>query len=152
MTTAQNADVLAHFRRLVVKRGLTLGTLATADRAGFRVVLSAAACAFDVGRDYREPEVNSVLRDWLAAVGAMLDVDHVELRRWLVDCGLLARDGYGRRYVRAAPPPPFADAVAALESIDGAAVARAARDDDAARRAARKARWLGTAAPEATPE
>jgi hypothetical protein len=30
----------------------------------------------------------------------MVQTDHVELRRWLVDAGYLARDGWGYAYVR----------------------------------------------------
>jgi hypothetical protein len=146
MTAAPSTDVLAHFRRLAVKRGLMPGALASADRAGFHIVLGAAACAFAAGRDYREADVNAVLKAWLATVGTMFDVDHVELRRWLVDCGLLARDGYGRRYVRADAPAPFAAVVAVLGTIDTCAEANAARAQEARRRDERKAQWLHRAA------
>ena len=51
--------------------------------------MAAAALAFDPQREYSEAEVNEVLKAWLAGAGAMLATDHVELRRWLVDCGLV---------------------------------------------------------------
>ena len=41
----------------------------------------------------------------------MLVTDHVELRRVLVNVGLLARDGFGRLYWRPAPEEPFAPIV-----------------------------------------
>jgi hypothetical protein len=48
---------------------------------------------FEPGRTYTEPEVNDVLR-------AVHD-DHVALRRYMVDAGLLLRDDAGSSYSRA---------------------------------------------------
>ena len=61
-------------------------------------MLAVAARSFAPGRSYSEGEVNAILQDWLAREGSILSVDHVELRRWLVDCRVLARDDYGRAY------------------------------------------------------
>ena len=77
---------------LVLKSGLHLGLLSEGDRA---LVLALAACAIESGSTLREDEVNRRLSDWLADVGAMVQTDHVELRRWIVDAGYLARDGWG---------------------------------------------------------
>jgi hypothetical protein len=96
---------------------------------------------FQQGRTYTEPEVNEGLRQWLAGPGAMLAVDHVELRRWMVDMGVLARDGFGRAYERAAAPQEIDRAIAHLAGHDLAAVVRDARSRHAADRAARKAKW-----------
>ena len=96
MTPARE-DPLAVYRRLCVRRGIALGGLATGRLDDFRALLAAAALALDEGEGYDEPAVNARLRAWLDGPGAMLDVDHVELRRWLVDTGLVERDGYGRR-------------------------------------------------------
>ena len=82
---------------LVVKNGVALGLLGRADRG---LVLALAASAFAAGPEYREAEVNRVLSAWLDGSGAMLRTDHVELRRWLVDAGFIARDGFGHAYVR----------------------------------------------------
>ena len=91
---------------LVVKTGVSLGLLGEADRA---LVLALAATSLAAGRDYREPEVNDRLLSWLDGPGAMLRVDHVELRRWLVDAGFVARDGFGRAYQRGAAEAARAD-------------------------------------------
>ena len=115
---------------LVVKSGVSLGLLNEADRA---LVLALAATALDAGRDYREADVNRLLMAWLEGAGAMLRVDHVELRRWLVDAGFMTRDGFGRAYRRG--PAEAARAVALLG--DGAAVGLDA--EVAALRAARAA-------------
>lgn len=139
MTTHKSA--VERYSILAVRRGITLGALYSANAGDFRLVLAAAATAFAPGRDYAEREVNDILRGWLDEAGAMLDVDHVELRRWLVDSQHLVRDGFGRAYARGAPAPGAAALVAALEGVDLAGIARGARARDTAAREQRKARW-----------
>ena len=63
---------------LVVKSGLHISLLTEVDRA---LVLALAACAVEPGPPVREDEVNRRLIDWLADIGAMVQTDHVELRR-----------------------------------------------------------------------
>jgi hypothetical protein len=141
MTRAVDDPILAAYRRLAVRRGLALGALHGGRRADFLVVIAAAALACARGRDYTEAQINALLRDWLAGPGAMLSTDHVELRRWLVDCGLLARDGYGRRYARTVAAGEWLAVLAALDGADLSAEAGVARAAEAARRAERKASW-----------
>ena len=141
MSVQIESAALANFRRVAVKRGLLPGPLQANRFGDFAVVMAAAALAFDLHREYSEAEVNEVLKAWLAGAGAMLATDHVELRRWLVDCGLVTRDGFGRRYTRAPAPEPFAAAVEGLAGVDLAAIARNAWDADTQTRAERKARW-----------
>jgi hypothetical protein len=50
---------------------------------------------FVVGETYTEPAVNAVLQE--------VHDDHVALRRYLVDAGLLARTDDGAAYRRTAP-------------------------------------------------
>ena len=120
---------------LVLKSGLHLGLLSEADRA---LVLALAACAIEPGRSLREDEVNRRLSDWLADVGAMVQTDHVELRRWLVDARYLARDGWGYAYVRGPAELDLARQV--LRTTDGTALASAVRSVRVAAQAARIAR------------
>jgi len=148
VSTSDDVPELAAFRRLAAKRGLLPGVLYANRFADFAVVMAAAAQAFELKREYSEAEVNAVLKTWLAGAGAMLATDHVELRRWLVDCGLVVRDGFGRRYVRGLAPAPLAAAVAGLAGADLAAIAREAIEADAAARAERKARWESSKIPE----
>jgi hypothetical protein len=147
MTDPDESAALVSFRRVAVKRGLLPGVLQGNCFADFAVVMAAAALALDEHREYSEAEVNAVLKAWLAGAGAMLATDHVELRRWLVDCRLVARDGFGRRYMRASAPEPFTAAVKGLSGIDLAAVAREACSADALARAERKARWESSQGP-----
>jgi len=144
------APALTAFRRLAVKRGLLPGVLHGQRFADFVVVSAAAAQGFAPEREYTETEVNEHLKAFLAGAGAMLATDHVDLRRWLVDCRLLERDGFGRRYVRAVAPEGFATTVEGLRGADLAAIARDACTADAQTRAERKARW--TAAQGGTPQ
>jgi len=135
------ADYVAAWRRVAAKSGVGLGPLAGSRGDEFAAALAAASLALPADAAVTEREVNTRLVAWLAGPGAMLSTDHVELRRWLVDLGLVERDGYGRAYRRAArPPAAYAEAVAALAAIDTAAVAEAARVELARERAERRAR------------
>jgi hypothetical protein len=144
-------DVVALLRRLAVRDGLALGGLYSGRRAEFDLVLATAAVRFAPGRDYTEAEVNAVLKAWLAADAVMLSTDHVEARRWLVDTGLLGRDGYGRAYRRTLPvPAAFAALQAALERVDVGATVAAARAADRSARAERRARFATAPTPSGT--
>jgi hypothetical protein len=134
-------DLVARLRTLAIRQRLSLGVMHAAAHADFVLLMAAAAHAFAPERTYTEADVNACLRAWLAGPGAMVDVDHVELRRWLVDAGVLARDGFGRSYARGTPGAAIAAAIGALSGLDLAALVRAAREADAARREARKAQW-----------
>jgi hypothetical protein len=85
----------------------------------------------------------------LGGAAAWLDLDHVELRRWLVDAGWLLRDGYSREYrrVEAAALPErqcaWAPALAAIDIGHWVSVQRAAQHD--ARESRRRA-WLASQA------
>ena len=140
--TSVREDPLAVYRRLCVRRGIALGGLASGRQDDFRAVLAAAALALDEGAGYDEPAVNARLKAWLDGPGAMVDVDHVELRRWLVDAGLVRRDGYGRHYARAEPAPDaFARELAGLAGVDLALLAAEARESEREARESRQAAW-----------
>jgi tRNA(adenine34) deaminase len=125
-----------------VRRGIALGGLASGRQDDFRTVLAAAALALDDGEGYDEAAVNARLKTWLAGPGAMIDVDHVELRRWLVDTGLVYRDGYGRRYARAVPAPDaYVAQLAGLAGVDLGVLAAEARESEGEAREARQAAW-----------
>lgn len=77
--------------RAFVRDGRLTGMPAQASRR--RILLEHVVQSFEPGRDYEEREVNAVLRSWTEGGG----VDHVSLRRYLVDEGLLSRDNAGYR-------------------------------------------------------
>ncbi len=130
-----------HFRKLAIKRGLTPGALIDADPLGFDLLLIAAQRQFAEGRNYSEREVNEVLKHWLQTSGGMLAVDHVEMRRWLVDMGILTRDVYGQAYSRAPLPVRLKEMDSALATLDFNAEFNAVNEAEAKKRAARKAAW-----------
>jgi hypothetical protein len=71
--------------RAFVRDGRLIGVPAQTGRR--RIVLEHVVQSFEPGRDYSEREVNVVLRAWTEGGG----IDHVSLRRYLVDEGLLSR-------------------------------------------------------------
>ena len=66
--------------------------------APYHVLLVSAILGFDPARDYSEADVNAELQRWILEFGRKLKVEHVELRRFLVDAGYLARDTSGSAY------------------------------------------------------
>jgi hypothetical protein len=132
---------LARLEALAVRQGLSIGVLASGSPSDFALVLAAAGCAVAPGETLSEREVNERLTSFLASAGAMLAVDHVELRRWLVDTGVLVRDGFGRAYTRGQPRPEIADAMRELAGADLGRIVGDARSRDASRRAERKRLW-----------
>lgn len=138
---------LARFAVLAVRHNLSLGVLHSSNPQDLALMLAAAAQKIVPDRDYTEKEINDILRDWLASAGSMLAVDHVELRRWLVDTRVLERDGYGRAYRRGAPDPDVRAYVAAIADADLGRAAQEARERDAAVRDERRRRWERTRGP-----
>ena len=134
-------DVAGRFRKLAVKRGLTPGALLDASPDDFDLLLLAASCEFTATRTYTEREVNDLLGHWLQTAGGMLAVDHVELRRWLVDFAVLARDAYGRAYSRAITPARLLKWVAEAVDVDFRHEFADANAQESQKREARKRTW-----------
>lgn len=64
------------------------------------IVLHALAGEIPTDRSFAEREINDLIRDWLDGSGKSFLVDHVALRRELVDWGFLDRDRAGMEYAR----------------------------------------------------
>lgn len=140
MVAQPSAPVLATLARLVVKDGVGLGGLGLAERPLALGVVWAALPATTA----TEPEINARLRQALAGPACWLHTDHVELRRWLVDTGWLARDGYGRAYERvavAALPAALQPLAADLAGYDITGWVAQARQLHQQERAARHDAW-----------
>ncbi len=139
---ADNAAVLAALTGLVLKEGVALGGLPAAQQAA---ALGLAWSTVPAGAALREADVNVALKQALSSSCRFLAVDHVELRRWLVDAGWLRRDGFGREYRRvAASELPIASATiaAALMGIDDPVQwVHDVRERDAAAREVRRRAW-----------
>ena len=67
---------------------------------------------------WTEKQINEAIRDWLAGPGRCLHVDHVWIRRELIDGGFLARDAAGTEYQRADRFRRQFDFAPAVEAID----------------------------------
>jgi len=89
---------------VALKRMLANGPLTglPVRQSDLELLLALAAPRFDPGRDYREREVNDVLREWLSTFCAPYGIDHVTFRRCMVDAQILERDRAGSTY-RVAP-------------------------------------------------
>jgi hypothetical protein len=138
---AATAQGLARLESLALRQRVSIGVLASSSPSDFALVLAAAGCAIAPGETLSEREVNGRLRSFLAGAGAMLAADHVELRRWLVDNAVFARDGFGRAYTRGEPRAQIADAMRQLAGADLCKLVTEARVREASRRAERKRMW-----------
>lgn len=106
----------ATLKRLFANGPLTALPTRAAD---LKLLLRLAAARLQPGREYREAEVNEALRDWLGTFSVPQGIDHVSLRRSLVDFGHLQRDKAGSTY-RLNPlfrAPAAADPAAVLDDI-----------------------------------
>ncbi len=126
---------------LVVKDGVGVGRLTEPQRA---LVLGLAWCAVPGSTVLREAQVNVALKGALAGSCCFLEIDHVELRRWLVDCGWMQRDGFGREYRRidaAMLRPPLQSIATMLAPMDTGGWVAELRGATAARREKRRHEW-----------
>ena len=91
------------FASLVLKgNGLPRKTL---DR---HILLVSAVQGLAADREYSEPELNDILKVWSSNFGDGVCLDHVTLRRLLVDEKYLVRDNAGKAYRVKKEGLPFA--------------------------------------------
>ena len=62
------------------------------------IIMKSILMGMDSASTYTESEVNEIIRDWNLEVAPAIDTDHVTVRRWLVDYGLLERSPDGSTY------------------------------------------------------
>ena len=99
MAPIPRAQAERTLRRLLANGRLTALPKRPADQ---QTIAALAAARFTGGRTYTEAEVNEVLSGWLATVSDPYGIDHVTLRRMLVDLRLLVRTTTGSTYQLAA--------------------------------------------------
>jgi hypothetical protein len=104
-------------KRLLANGRLTLMPKRPSDQ---ELVAALAASRFDPGKTYTEAEVNAQLAAWLGCISEEYGIDHVSLRRLLVDLRLLVRSSSGSSYRVNEAKAAELDAVRA---IDPAAIA-----------------------------
>lgn len=88
---------MAHraLKRLLANGRLTAVPRRPADQA---LLVALAATQIDADRSLAEGEVNERLKAWLGKISEPFGIDHVTLRRMLVDSGLLVRTTSGSLY------------------------------------------------------
>jgi hypothetical protein len=104
MDPMQPQDAL---KRLLANGPLTGWPRRPADQD---LLVALTGARFEVGRDYREDEVNEIVKEWLATFSAPYGIDHVSMRRALVDARWLVRDTAGVAYRRNAGKPALPEA------------------------------------------
>lgn len=88
---------------------------------------------------YSEQDLNRSLREWVASTGLDSSLDHVSLRRYLVEYGYLIRDRAGRLYtvrIHGNETVRFDSGIQALDVVDFVWSCKT-------RATARRRRWLG---------
>lgn len=134
----------ARLVQLATRRGVLLSSL-TQGR-DLELILATAALHLPNQQLLTEAQANDALRDFLGHIGAFVETDHVELRRWLADTGFIARNDRGSDYRRGHFPDWLA---AAAEAIDIPELTAAVADSVSHRarvREARKQAWLAKTA------
>lgn len=63
-----------------------------------QILFKSIILTMDNNKNYIELEINEAIKDWLGKVGKEIDLDHVTLRRGLVDNRYLSRDDEGSHY------------------------------------------------------
>lgn len=108
---------------------LTLAGGGIPKRPEDRQLLAASvASRIEPGRVYNEREIGLVLQGWCNSFGWRFAVDHVELRRMLVDMGLVRRNAAGSQYeVSAEANAALYDP--AIRELDLEQVVQEARDE-----------------------
>jgi hypothetical protein len=71
------------------------------------ILLISSVLKIEPGRPYSEKEINEELQLWVIRFGRSFGLDHVTLRRYLVDEKYLARDATGGTYELAAEGLPY---------------------------------------------
>jgi hypothetical protein len=106
------------------------------DRA---VLFKSAVLVLPAAAGLSESNVNEALKQWLAEVGRGVEIDHVALRRALVDAGWLTRSADGREY-RVGDGRGAASRFAPdVDAVDPAGVVRRALEEIARRKRERSA-------------
>ncbi len=99
MTTGKMAITIDEFAKrladLFLRRG---GGAMPRRRRDQHILMKSIVLSLDPSSLYSEKELNARLKWWLAEVGQELQVDHVSIRRYLVDEGYVMRDPAGVTY------------------------------------------------------
>ena len=108
-------DSQQSLKRLLANGPLTAVPKRPSDQ---RLLMELAVARFEPGKTYREGDVNEILKQWIDTFCEPYGIDHVSMRRYLVDARLLARDSAGASYrVAARTERPEAEPAQVLAEI-----------------------------------
>jgi hypothetical protein len=128
-----NDDAMTNPRamaRRTLKRLLANGRLTAVPKrpADQDLLVALAASQMDAHRSWRESEVNELLQAWLETISEPFGIDHVTLRRMLVDSGLLTRTTSGSLYRINAQRMGEIEAIRGIDPADVLSQVRNERD------------------------
>ena len=92
------------------------------------ILLLSSVLGLEPGRRYSEAEVNGELQKWILGFGGQFGLDHVTLRRLLIDGRYLSRDPSGSSY-QLEPAGPRYGFDPSIRSLDLQALVAEARDE-----------------------
>ena len=103
------------------------------------ILMQSVVMQLDSARTYSEPEINAQLKGWSTEVAPSIDIDHVTLRRLLVDYHRLERTSDGSKY-RVSFPASVVAFDLEIYDLDLRATTAAYREHVQSRRRLRSAR------------
>ncbi len=126
-------DKTADGARRALKRLLANGRLTSLPKrpADQELLVTLAAARIEPHRSCVEDEINERLTAWLETISEPFGIDHVTLRRMLVDSGFLKRTHSGSAYKINAEK---SGEIQALKGVDPAAVLAQVREERALRK------------------
>ncbi|WP_010111518.1 DUF2087 domain-containing protein [Acinetobacter sp. P8-3-8] len=118
--TIHQANILVILQRLLKKKDFTLKNLKHEE---FQTCLGLASLTVPSSQILNEKNVNEALKHWLNGTGSILWIDHVELRRTLIDYNFLHRNLAGNEYQRLQlsddhPAKPYLDVLTMIDIDD----------------------------------
>jgi hypothetical protein len=121
----------------VLKRLLANGPLTAVPKrpSDQQLLIALAAAQFEPQKIYRESEVNETLKAWIQTFCEPHGIDHVTLRRLLVDSRLLSRTTSGSTYRINREKSGETEAVTAIEPARVLAEIRSERESRKRQRA-----------------
>lgn len=123
---------LQDLKRLLANGPLTAVPKRPSDQD---ILMAMAAARFEARGTYTEREVNGTLKAWLDSFCEPFGIDHVTLRRMMVDAGFLSRTSSGSSYRINVKRAGEMEAVRTLEPVALLAEIRGERESRKRRRA-----------------
>jgi hypothetical protein len=99
------------------------------DETDQHILLKSAVLVLGKPGPFTEKEVDEKLKYWIKEISRIQKMDHVTVRRFLIDTGYLTRSADGSSYQIQGPrsqPPQFE---AAVDEVDVAGALKAAREE-----------------------